>query len=266
MKLIRLIGFIIFIVLFTNTSFSQNKITIKDIYSSDKFYGDAIQQFHWKNDGSGIVYREMSKYRLNQDFIFYDFSTAEKQIFIKGSEINANNKYENFTGQNVIWSPNEKYLLFTGRLSARDIKSGGDFFLYDIKKKTLRPFNNFDSSKMLAQFSPDSKFIGYVKENNLFIADIENTNVKQLTFDGAEHLLNGNFDWVYEEEFDIIEGWQWSPDGDHIAFWQIDESKVPEFEIPLYNSLYPKNIIQKYPKAGQKNSRVKIGVVNIQTG
>ena len=75
-------------------------------------------------------------------------------------------------------------------------------------------------------------------------------------------IINGTFDWVYEEEFDIIEGWHWSPDGKHIAYWQIDEREVPEYEIPLFNSLYPKNIIQKYPKAGQNNSKVKIGVVN----
>ena len=266
MKLIKLIGFALLIALFANASFSQNKITIKDIYSSAKFYEDAIQQFRWKNDGSGIVHREMSKYRLNQDFVFYDFSKGEKEIFIKNSEINMNNKYDNFICRNVIWSPNEKYLLFTGRLPARDIKSGGDFFLYDIKKKILRPFNNFNSFKMLAQFSPNSKCIGYIKENNLFIVDIEHVNEKQLTFDGKEHLLNGNFDWVYEEEFDIIEGWQWSPDSKCIAFWQIDEIDVPEFEIPLYNGLYPKNFKQKYPKAGEKNSKVRIGVVDIETG
>ena len=266
MKFNKLITSVLFIIIFTNITFSQNKITIKDIYGSAKFYEDAIQHFHWTKDGSGIVYREMSKYRLNQDFIFYDFSTIEKQIFIKGSDINTNNKYENFTGRNLIWSPNEKYLLFTGRLPARNIKSGGDFFLYNIKNKTLRPFNNFDSPKMLAQFSPNSQKIGYVKDNNIFILDIHDYVEKQLTFDGAQHLLNGNFDWVYEEEFDIIEGWDWSPDSKYIAFWQIDEREVPVFEIPLFNSLYPKSIFQKYPKAGQKNSKVKIGVVNVEAG
>jgi dipeptidyl-peptidase 4 len=262
----NIIYFLLLFIIFTSISFSQSKLTIEDIYGSAKFYEDALKNIYWKKDGSGIVYREMSKYILNKDFKFYDFSTFTTQVFINGSDINQNNKYEQFADRNVIWSPNAKHLLFTGILSARNIKSGGDFFLYNIVEKSLHPVNNFDSQKMLAQFSPDSKYIGYVKESNLFIADIENFKEKQLTLDGGNHILNGYFDWVYEEEFDIIEGWIWSPDSKHIAFWQIDESEVPVFEIPLYNGLYPKSFKQKYPKPGEKNSKIRIGVVNIEDG
>ena len=243
----------------------QNALTLEDIYGSSKFYEDKIHDFHWTNDGKGFIYRKASKIALNPDFIYYDLINNEQNIFIKGSEINRD-KYDSFNIRNVIWSPNEKYLLFTDRLPARDFKSGGDFFIYNIKMKILKSFNNLDIPKSLAQFSPDSKYIGYIKQNNLFIADLENSNEKQLSFDGGDYLLNGQFDWVYEEEFDIIKGWQWSPDSKYIAFWQLDESQVPEFEIQLYNSLYPKNIIQRYPKAGQANSKVKIGVVHVETG
>ena len=252
------------LLLFTTLTQGQKIITLEDIYNSSKFYEDKIHDIHWTNDGKGFIYRKMSKLRLNPDFIYYDLFNNKQNVFINKNDINAND-HDSFNNRNVIWSPDEKYLLFTDRLPARDFKSGGDFYLYNINKKKLHSFNNLNSSKMLAQFSPDSKLIGYVKQNNIFIADIESRKEKQLTFDGKDHLLNGHFDWVYEEEFDVIEGWVWSPDGKYIAFWQIDESKVPEFEIPLYNSLYPKSISQKYPKAGQKNSSVKIGIVNVET-
>ena len=89
---------------------------------------------------------------------------------------------------------------------------------------------------------------------------------RQLTFDGSEEILNGIFDWVYEEEFSIVNGWSWSPDSKSIAFWHVDQSKVPIFKITMYDSLYPEIRTTHYPTAGANNSLVKIGVVNISSG
>jgi dipeptidyl-peptidase-4 len=116
------------------------------------------------------------------------------------------------------------------------------------------------------QFSPDGKSIAFVRDNNLVMMDLSSGQEKQLTFDGQQHVLNGQFDWVYEEEFSIIEAWQWSPDGAYIAYWQSDENRVPEFSVALYDSLHLNWNHMRYPKAGDPNSAVKIGVVNVSTG
>lgn len=261
----KLIIYWILIVLFlSNIIYGQKTLTLDDIYDSSKFYEDKIHDYHWTNDGIGFIYRKASKNGLDPNLIYYDIANNSKHIFLGKSELNSDNN-DSFNIRNIIWSPNEQYLLFTDRLAARDFKSGGDFFIYDTKKERLKAFNNSAISKSLAQFSPDSKYLGYIKQNNIFIADINDGKEIQLTFDGKDHILNGCFDWVYEEEFDIITGWLWSPDGKFIAFWQLDESQVPEYDIQQFNSLYPKNIVQKYPKAGQINSKVKVGIVQIKT-
>ena len=104
-----------------------------------------------------------------------------------------------------------------------------------------------------------------MRNNNIYTLDIASGSERQLTKDGAEHIINGKFDWVYEEEFEISDGWQWSPDSRHIAFWRLDENRVPEYTLTEWDSLHLKLIPMRYPKAGEPNSIVKIGVVDIQT-
>jgi len=119
---------------------------------------------------------------------------------------------------------------------------------------------------MNVKFSPDSKKLGYVKNDNLYIYDITSRTERQITFDGNGIIINGHFDWVYEEEFSIIDGWRFSPDGKQIAYWQLDQSPVPEIEIQQFDSLYCNSIKMRYPKAGSPNSIVKIGVINLSDG
>lgn len=259
--------FILLIILVSILTFgfasAQNKITLTDIFNSSKFYGEEIQDFHWKKDGSGIIYREMNNYGLNSDFLNYDIHNDQKNVYLESTDFLIP---DGFSDRNAVWSSDEKYILFTGILPSRDVKAGGNFFLYNIAKNTFRPVYNDKSLKMLGQFSPDSKYLGYVKDNNIFVADINELQEKQITFDGSNHIFNGHFDWVYEEEFDVIEGWKWSTDSKYIAYWQIDERKVPELEIPGFSGLYPKSTKQRYPKAGQKNSEIRIGTVNVESG
>ena len=108
--------------------------------------------------------------------------------------------------------------------------------------------------------------MGSYSGNNIFTVDIISGKETQLTFDGSDVILNGKFDWVYEEEFSIIDGWEWSPDNKTIAFWRLDQSNVPEYKIPTYDSLYMNFIDTRYPLPGSKNSLIKIGAVDVQNG
>ncbi len=115
---------------------------------------------------------------------------------------------------------------------------------------------------MFAKFDPAGTRVAYRRGYDLFIEDIATGALTQLTDDGSRTIINGTFDWVYEEEFDCRDGFRWSPDGQWIAYWQLDAAGVREFDmINNTDSLYSFMIPVQYPKAGQVNSAARVGVV-----
>ncbi|MBK7868834.1 MAG: DPP IV N-terminal domain-containing protein [Ignavibacteriales bacterium] len=118
-----------------------------------------------------------------------------------------------------------------------------------------------------AKIDPTEKYAAYVREHNLYLEEIETGVIKALTTDGSKTIINGTFDWVYEEEFGIRDGFRWSPDGGKIAFWRLDAKNIKEFlMINNTDSLYSYTIPVQYPKAGEQNSECKVGTVDIKTG
>ncbi len=117
---------------------------------------------------------------------------------------------------------------------------------------------------MFAKFSPDGNSVAYVSGNNIYVEDLASSKIKPLTNDGSVTLINGTFDWVYEEEFACRDGFRWSPDSKKIAYWQIDASHIRKFYlINNTDSIYSRIIPIEYPKVGQNPSSCRVGVVNI---
>ena len=111
--------------------------------------------------------------------------------------------------------------------------------------------------------SPDGGRVAYVREHNLYVEDLADGRITQLTHDGSRTIINGTFDWVYEEELNLRDGFRWSPDGRRIAFWQLDASGVRDFDlINDTDSLYSFVVPVQYPKAGTTNSAARVGVVS----
>src|SRR5262249_52148731 len=120
---------------------------------------------------------------------------------------------------------------------------------------------------MFAKFSPDGTRVGYVRENNLYVEDLASGQITRLTGDGGSYIVNGTFDWVYEEELFCRDGWLWSPDGKQIAYWQLNSEGVKEFH--LINdtaALYVVITSFPYPKAGETNSAARVGVISASGG
>ncbi len=136
-------------------------------------------------------------------------------------------------------------------------------YVFDIASGKI---NLLDKEKVLhATFSPDGKKVAFVKNNNLYYKDIQTGVVTQVTTDGQKNkIINGNCDWVYEEEFSFTRAFDWSADGRYIAYYRFDESLVPEYTIAKYTGLYPEQYTYKYPKAGERNSVVQIKIYDVQ--
>jgi dipeptidyl-peptidase 4 len=241
----------------------QRELTVKDIYSKPEFYAESLEEFQWFDEGKKFSYLKNEPGAYSPSIYQHDIATGIEKALISPGQLKIDDL--NFRIKNYKWSPDNKYILFTGILHARKLKTGGDFYVYDVRKEKIIFEVKSGKGQVNIQFSPDSKKIGFVRANNLFVLDINSGKEKQLTFDGSTDILNGVFDWVYEEEFEIIKGWRWSPDSKSIAFWRLDQSPVPIFKITLYDSLFPTYLTTRYPTAGSHNSFVKIGVVNINS-
>lgn len=169
----------------------------------------------------------------------------------------------------VFSTDNSKLLVFTNTAKVWRYNTTGDYWVLDIATNKLIPLAKGKpaQSLMYAKFSPDGKKVGYVSEHNLFVEDIATGKITQLTTDGTRKLINGTFDWVYEEEFGCRDGFRWSPDGSKIAFWQVDANKIRDYlMLNTTDSNYAQVVPVEYPKVGEAPSLVKIGVVNATGG
>lgn len=144
----------------------------------------------------------------------------------------------------------------------------GDYWLYDLAAKKLSKLGGKlpESSLMFAKFSPDGNKVAYVSGHNIYVETLADNSIKQLTTDGTKKLINGTFDWAYEEEFDCRDGFRWSPDSKNIAYWQIDASKIKNYlMLNTTDSTYSFTVPVEYPVAGEDPSMARIGVVDVNT-
>ncbi len=172
--------------------------------------------------------------------------------------------------QSFQYSPNgSQVLLFANTEKVWRYKTRGDYWLFSPANGKLVQLGKGlpAQSLMFAKFSPDGKNVAYVSEHNIFCEDVNTGLVRKLTQDGSRKLINGTFDWVYEEEFGCRDGFRWSPDSRSIAFWQVDATKIRDYYmLNTTDSVYSRIIPVEYPKVGEAPSPVRIGVVTINGG
>ncbi|MDP4173951.1 MAG: S9 family peptidase [Bacteroidota bacterium] len=241
----------------------KKELTVETIFNSRAFATNQLHGVQWLKSGSAFSFLKYDFTTRLVSIWQHDVKTGKESVLVSGDMLKLKPDDDPFSIRNYSISPDENYILFTEILPARKIKTGGALYIYDIKEKKFFLLAESEQEQSNVKFSPDSKKVGFVRGNNLFVIDINTSSEKQLTFDGSENIINGHFDWVYEEEFQIIDGWEWSPDSKSIAFWRLDQSEVPEVQIAQYDSLYFNFLKYRYPKPGAKNSTVKIGVVNL---
>ncbi|MEO6406534.1 MAG: DPP IV N-terminal domain-containing protein [Ferruginibacter sp.] len=172
--------------------------------------------------------------------------------------------------QSFDYSPDKTtMLLFANTAKVWRYNTRGDYWLLNpVTNKLTQLGKGLPSqSLMFAKFSPDGKNVAYVSEHNLYTENVVTGMVRKLTADGTRKLINGTFDWVYEEEFGCRDGFRWSPDSRQIAFWQVDATKIRDyFMLNTTDSNYSKVIPVEYPKVGEAPSPVRIGVITLNGG
>jgi len=248
---------------------SASTLTVERIFASDEFRADRFGPVLWLKDSSGYLTLEKSESLPGgNDLIRYSIE-GDKEVMVSASQLIPSGESTPLRIDEFSLSPEGNYLLVFTNTRRVFHKTYGDYWIFDIENRNLWKLGQgFEPDSLtLATFSPDGRKIGYVQDNNIFIEDLLQHNIIQLTKDGSDDIINGTFDYVYEEEFFIRNGFRWSPDSHTIAYWQLDSTDVPIFHmINNTDSLYPQLIPFKFPKPGEKNSSCRIGVVSAEGG
>ena len=226
---------------------------------SFNFIGEA--QVNWTNDGDSYF-----KLEENQ-LVTYTLPNHEAKTVISKAQLTPTGKSEPIEVAHFTFSEDqEKILLFTNTKKVWRLNTKGDYWVFNFKTNRLTQIGKTlpSSSLMFAKFSPDGNTIAYVSDNNLYSEDYASGKVQALTTNGTVSLINGTFDWAYEEEFACRDGFRWSPDSKSIAYWQIDASAIKKFYmINNTDSIYSQLVPLEYPKVGESPSACRVGVVSL---
>ncbi|HET6646429.1 MAG TPA: DPP IV N-terminal domain-containing protein, partial [Pyrinomonadaceae bacterium] len=276
----QLLLFILLLILQQGPSFAQqpkpapdpSRLTVESIFT---YRTRSLGPVQWQQDGAAYLALEPSPGKKGfLDIVRYDALTGDRTIKLSAEKLTPASASEPLLVENFDLSEDgQKLLVFTKSERVWRSNTRGDYWVVDLKDGSLRKLGGTaakPSTLMFAKFSPDATRVAYVRENNIYVETLtgaDGSNIKQITNDGSKYIVNGTFDWVYEEELFCRDGFRWSPDGKHIAFWQLNSEGVKEFQL-INNTagLYPVIISFPYPKAGETNSAARVGVVRATGG
>lgn len=244
-------------------------LTLERIYSNREFTPERFGPAHWLDDGNGYTTLESSDaVSGGDDIVRYITKTGHREILVPANKLIPPGDSLSLIIDNYEWSPDKKLLLlFTNTKRVWRRNTRGDYWVVDLKNWQLQKLGGDvePSSLMFATFSPNGSKVGYVMKNNLYVQELASNQITRLTTDGSRTIINGTFDWVYEEEFGLRNGFRWSPDSKSIAYWQLDAEGVGEFfMINTTDSIYSRIIPVQYPKVGTTNSACRVGVVKAE--
>lgn len=245
-------------------SFSQEtkkKITLDEIWHQYKFYPKTVHGISSLDNGKQYT---MIK---NGSLVIYNYATGDSVDVLLQKEklIPKGRKKPIYLSSYKMSNDGKNFLIPTATESIYRHSKKSDFYIYNKNSDTITLLSN-GGKQRLADFNPAGTKVAFVRENNIYIKDLETGNENQITTDGVKNkIINGTCDWVYEEEFGFTKAFFWSPDGNKIAYYRFNESNVKEYTLTYYSNLYPRLYTYKYPKAGEDNSIIEIYVYDLKT-
>ena len=236
-------------------------ITLEDIWTKRTFSPRGIGSVRSMADGEH--YLSMSRNGISK----YSYLTGEKveDICAFGGPAQRMKAKPLPMFESYAMSADEQKVLLSSGFEPIYRHSGvSDYYIYSLADKSFTKISA-GGKQRLTTLSPDGTKVAFVRDNNLYWMDLATLEEHQITTDGkVNEIINGTTDWVYEEEFAITQGFQWSPDSKKIAYLRFDESRVREYNMQMWGRLYPDDYRYKYPKAGEDNSKVSLRVYDVE--
>jgi dipeptidyl-peptidase-4 len=244
------------------------------------FAAERYGPVRWVDSGKAYTTLEASRAApAVKELVRYNTATGQREVLVSAQQLTPPGAQQPLAIEDYACSRDlTRVLIFTNSQRVWRANTRGDYWVLDRQRGSLTKLSGGapPSSLMFATFSPDATKVAYVCFNNIYVEDLLSGKSWRLTSDGSEKVINGTSDWVYEEEFGIRNGFRWSPDGGHIAYWQFDTSKVKNFAF-VYDTRGPYEIITgipypdygiyptvrqvPIPQPGTENSAVRVGVV-----
>ena len=244
------------------------RLTLETLFASPEFYGESFQGGRWAETGARLLYVEGDASGASS-LRELDLTTDTRRTILDGSQLVKPDAEGLIEIEDYATSMDgAKTLLYTDSERVWRLNTKGYYYVLDNESGTVTPVaDRSEGFQMFAKFDPAAEHVAFVRDRNLFVVDLATGTERALTDNGSEGgVINGTFDWVYEEEFGLRDGFRWSPDGRYIAFFQLDESGTRDFEMLDFTTLYPESTRFRYPKAGETNAEIQIGVVEVATG
>jgi dipeptidyl-peptidase-4 len=245
-------------------------LTIETLYQPGGLGGRGPETTEWSPDGTKLTFVQRDEKGEKGELWYVDAATGEKKVLVSAAKLASldpdvnkvknEREKERLTRYHVaayLWAPDSKHLIFD---------SQGQLWLYDLGTETAVQFTSAGDPSGDPKFSPDGGHLAYVRKHNLYVRPVSGKNEKQLTKDTGDNLFNGDIDWVYAEELGVRSNYFWSPDSKDIVFLHMDETKVPIYPITDWMPTHPSVENEKYPKVGDPNPVVKLGVVDAEKG
>ncbi len=248
----------------------KNDLTIESIFAEGSVTGRTPENIQWSPDNTKLSFVQRDDSGEHGELWYVDAATGERKVLVNemklaslappASKIKNEREKEWITRYHVAaykWAPDSKHLLFD---------SQGQLWLYDLGNGTAVQITSDPDPSQDPKFSPNGKQLAYVRAHNLFVRTLADNRERQLTKDKDSNKLYGEVDWLYAEELNVRSNYFWSPDGKQITFLQTDETRVPTYPITNWAPIHPQVDQEKYPKAGDPNPAVRVGVIDADGG
>ncbi len=261
----RMLAFLAALSLAANAEAQVAQLSVDRIFGSDDFSTDLVS-IDWMADGRHYVTVERDDSGLTSLYQVETIS-GQPQLLIDGRDLVPVGGNGPIAIDSYVFSADSSKLLVATdvqRIWRRSREA--TYYVWDLEARTLTPVSSRPGHQRYAKFAPDGGSVAFVRDNDIYVTDLSTGLERALTFDGSDDIINGTTDWVYEEELSLVDGFRWSPDGRRIAYWRFNQSNIPPFYLLDESKLYPKLIPVRYPKAGTRNSDVKLAVVDLGSG